>query len=343
MLLKNKDLPHHLLVLRASAMGDVAMLPHALRALLTAYPDLKVTVMTRQLFTPFFVGLPVDFLYIEPQDAHKGPMGLLQLATAARDLGVDALADVHDVLRSQFFRQALRLYGVRSTHIKKGHFEKWMRLGGASTSFAVPLKPTVIRYCDTFRQLGFVFDDPQPPIKVPHPNPMGEKKGIWIGIAPFSAQQGKIYPLPLMKEVVDGLSGRYDRIFIHSGGDEELAFAQEMERTHPNVTTLFNRIKLADEMDLIANLDCVVSMDSLVMHLASLTATPVVSVWGATHPILGFMGYGCDAKGVVQQEGLPCRPCSVYGKKPCKFGDYHCLSDIAPAEIVSRVATIIRG
>lgn len=73
-----------------------------------------------------------------------------------------------------------------------------------------------------------------------------------------------------------------------------------MEREHPNVTALWGRVRFAGELDLIANLDCVVSMDSLAMHMASLVATPVVSVWGATHPALGFLGYGCPPEGVVQ-------------------------------------------
>lgn len=76
-----------------------------------------------------------------------------------------------------------------------------------------------------------------------------------------------------------------------------------MERCYGNVTALCGRVKLAGEIDLIANLDCVVAMDSLVMHLASLTGTPVVSVWGATHPALGFLGYGTDPA-EVRMEGV---------------------------------------
>ena len=94
------------------------------------------------------------------------------------------------------------------------------------------------------------------------------------------------------------------------------------------------------EIDLIANLDCVVSMDSLVMHLASLVATPVVSVWGATHPGLGFFGYGCDPRGIVQAD-MECRPCSVFGNKPCRYGDYRCLHAVTPAMIVERVEEIV--
>lgn len=70
------------------------------------------------------------------------------------------------------------------------------------------------------------------------------------------------------------LSERYGRVFIHGGGGAEQAFAEEMERTYPNVTALYGKVRFAGEMDLIANLDCVVTMDSLVMHLASLVATP---------------------------------------------------------------------
>ena len=107
-----------------------------------------------------------------------------------------------------------------------------------------------------------MFDDPKPAVRREHPSPMGEKTGTWIGFAPFSAQQGKTYPEPLARETVRLLAGRYDRVFIHSGGGAEAEFAQEMERLHPNVTALFGRVKMAGEIDLIANLDCVVSMDS---------------------------------------------------------------------------------
>ncbi len=120
-------------------------------------------------------------------------------------------------------------------------------------------------------------------------------------LAPFSAQQGKTYPEPLARETVRLLAGRYDRVFIHSGGGAEAEFAQEMERLHPNVTALFGRVKIDGELDLIANLDCVVAMDSLVMHMASLVATPVVSVWGATHPGLG-------SSAMVATRAASCRP-----------------------------------
>lgn len=320
-------------------MGDVAMLPHALRALMQAYPDLRVTVATLPLFRPFFRGLDVAFLDVDTQRRHHTMRSMFALAEEVRALGVDAVADVHDVWRTKSFRIALWMRGVKTSHIDKGHIEKWMRLKGGS-SCAVPLKHTVVRYCDAFRRLGFEFSDPVPAEKCMRPNPMGEKSGLWVGFAPFSAQTGKTYPLEAAREAVGLLAGRYDRVFVHSGGGAEAAFAQEMEELYPNVTAVFGRLKLDGEMDLIAHEDCVVSMDSLVMHLASLVATPVVSVWGATHPSLGYMGYGCNPANVLQAE-MTCRPCSVYGKSECRYGDYRCIHEVKPQMIANRVAAVL--
>ena len=85
-----------------------------------------------------------------------------------------------------------------------------------------------------------------------------------------------------------------------------------------------------------SHLDVMISMDSSNMHLASLTDTPVVSIWGATHPFAGFLGWNQKAEDCVQLD-LPCRPCSVYGNKPCFRGDYACLNGISSEEILNKL------
>jgi ADP-heptose:LPS heptosyltransferase len=84
-----------------------------------------------------------------------------------------------------------------------------------------------------------------------------------------------------------------------------------------------------------------VTMDSANMHLASLVATPVVSIWGATHPYAGFMGWNQSIDNAVQTD-LPCRPCSIYGKKDCMRGDYACLYQIKPETIVGKIERILQ-
>lgn len=320
-------------------MGDVAMLPHALRALRAACPDLRITVATQAMFRPFFAGLDVGFLDVDVRGAHRSLAGMWRLAAEARRLGVDAVADCHGVLRSKAFRLAMWLHGIPVAHIRKerGAKRRFIRCGGRGME---PLRHTVLRYCDVFRRLGFSLDDPAPARPAPRQNPFGEKKGVWLGFAPFSAQRGKTYPEAQSRELVALLAARCERLFIHGGGGSEAEFAAEMERLHPNVTALWGKVRFAGEMDLIANLDCVVTMDSLVMHLAALVATPVVSVWGATHPGLGFLGYGCDPGGVLQAD-MECRPCSVFGARPCRYGDYRCLKAVTPAAVAERVAAVV--
>ena len=114
-----------------------------------------------------------------------------------------------------------------------------------------------------------------------------------------------------------------------------------MEQRYSNVTALFGKVRFAGEMEVIAQEDCIISMDSMAMHMASLTATPVVSIWGATHPSLGFLGWGCDPKLTLQAE-MPCRPCSVFGAKPCKWGDYRCLRVITPEMVLKIVEKVVR-
>ena len=85
-----------------------------------------------------------------------------------------------------------------------------------------------------------------------------------------------------------------------------------------------------------SHLDVMVSMDSANMHLASICGTRVVSVWGATHPFAGFMGWNQSTADAVQAD-MPCRPCSIYGNRPCLRGDYACLTSIQPEAIVQKV------
>ena len=340
---KSKKLPKSIAVMRLSAMGDVAMLAHTLRAFGEEYPSVKITLVTRKLFTPFFEGLGVDIVEVDTKGRHKGIKGLWRLfGDITRGRKIDAFADMHSVMRSVVIRWLMRLSGRKVASIHKGKVEKWFRVGHNSHN-GVPLKHTVVRYCDVLRRLGFEFENPAPASRennLRRENPMGEKKGRWVGFAPFSAHKGKTYPEDMSEQLVDLLVADYERVFIHSGGGSEAEFAQRMETKYDNVVALSGKVKLAGELNLIAHLDCVVSMDSLVMHMASLTATPVVSVWGATHPALGFLGWGCPEEGVLQLE-MPCRPCSVYGERKCKSGDYKCLRAITPQMVADKVKELI--
>ena len=68
---QENSLPRHILIIRLSAIGDVAMLPHAIRAFRATYPDTKITVATQRFLQPFFKGLDVDFCNIDTKGEHR--------------------------------------------------------------------------------------------------------------------------------------------------------------------------------------------------------------------------------------------------------------------------------
>ena len=76
-----------------------------LRALTQKYPDLKITVLTRAFFKPFFRDLKnVDVYSADLKGKHKGVLGLYKLSKELNTFKFDAVADLHNVLRSKILK-----------------------------------------------------------------------------------------------------------------------------------------------------------------------------------------------------------------------------------------------
>ena len=332
--------------MRLSTMGDVAMLAPVVKALREAEPELRITVMTRPFYRPFFrdVAGSVEFLDADFDGRHRGLVGLYRLRNDMDAVGVTHVVDLHDTLRTRILGRMLRSRGKKVAKIDAGRNEK-RELTRKFRKRLQQLRPTIERYTDAVRELGFRLADLTPPAKPARPLPpqisdiTGTKKGVWVGVSPFARYNGKIYPTGATNDVIAALAARYERVFVFGGGAYEKDFAEHMERLHAGVVSVIGRIRLDAELDLIANLDAMVSMDSSAMHMASLVGVPVVSVWGATHPYAGSYGFGQDAANAVQLE-MHCRPCSTLGERACMHRDYRCLTEIAPETIVERVAKI---
>ena len=128
-------------------------------------------------------------------------------------------------------------------------------------------------------------------------------------------------------------------IFLFGGNSEKGIldqWAKEFERTQ----SIAGKMSFENELEYIARLDVMISMDSANMHLASLFGVPVVSIWGATHPFAGFYGWGQSPDSAIQVD-LYCRPCSVFGNKPGYRGDLLCLHSISPVTIYNKLVEVL--
>ncbi|RAR49737.1 ADP-heptose:LPS heptosyltransferase [Flavobacterium lacus] len=341
--------PQHILVIRLSAMGDVAMIVPVLRALIQQYPNLKITVVSRPFFKPFFDGIPnVNFFAVDLQKRHKGFFGLLRLYSDLKKLEIDAVADLHNVLRSKVVRTLFALSGKKVAFTDKGRAEK-KALTSLTNKVFKPVKPMVERHVETFEKLGFSVDlaNPQFPTIAILSNEIlkitGNKTQNWVGIAPFAQYQSKVYPLDLMQKVIDELAKNTSiKIFLFGGGNEEIQKLNQLQNNHSNVIVLAGKLKFNQELEVISNLDVMLSMDSGNSHIAAMLGVKVITLWGATHPFAGFSPFNQPLENCItaDREKYPLLPTSIYGNKKVDGYD-DVMRSISVESIVKKIYFIL--
>ena len=338
-------------VIRLSAMGDVAMTVSVIRAFVEQNPSVKITFVSRPFFKPFFDGIPnVNFFAVDLQKRHKGFPGLVQLYFDLKKLNIDAVADLHNVLRSQIIRKFFALNGKKVALTDKGRAEK-RALTRAEKKIFKPLKTIVERHVETFKKLGFLIDLSKP--KFPRTANMspdilkisGEKENQkWIGVAPFAQYQTKVYPQDLMQNVIDNLASDINcKIFLFGGGSEEIEILNSFVNGKENVISVAGKFELQQELILISNLDVMLSMDSGNAHIAAMLGIKVITLWGATHPFAGFAPFNQPAENCIisDREKYPLLPTSVYGNK--KVAGYeNVMRTLSPQSIAEKIQKAIK-
>lgn len=344
----------HILVIRFSALGDVAMVVPVVYSLAMQYPDVRITVLSRPNARPFFEDLApnVSFMEADVKDEYHGVKGLNSLYRRLVAKQFTHVADLHSVLRSGYLRLRFNMGRFRVEHINK-HRRLRRHLVARKHKTMEPLPTSFDNYLEVFARLGFPIDKPAFSSVFPPeggnlnmlPAAIGPKRSWeqWIGIAPFAAHKGKVYPEEKMQQVIQLLAERYPkaRIFLFGRGEQEEHYFPGWVQAMPQCVNVGHHLEtMHQELILMSHLDVMLSMDSANMHMASLTDTPVVSVWGATHPYAGYLGWNQRMENAVGIE-MDCRPCSIYGQKSCRRGDYACLNKITPEMIIERINLIL--
>lgn len=331
-------------------MGDVAMTVPVIRALVEQSRNLgtnvKITVVSRPFFKPFFDGIPnVEFFDVDVKERHKGFFGLLKLYADLQQLNIDAVADLHNVLRSQIIRTLFSLSGKKVAATDKGRAEK-RALTRAENKVFQPVKTMVERHVETFKKLGFSVDLSLPnfPKKAILSEEIlsisGKKDNFkWIGIAPFAQYESKVYPLELMQKVIDNLveNGNY-KLFLFGGGKEETEKLNALSKQRENIVVVAGKLKFNQELQLISNLDVMLSMDSGNAHIAAMLGVKVITLWGATHPFAGFAPFNQPLENCLtaDRNQYPLLPTSVYGNKKVE-GYEDVMRSISVESIVEKV------
>jgi ADP-heptose:LPS heptosyltransferase len=333
------------LVIRLSALGDVAISAPLVQALAEQYPEHEFIMVSQPMMAGLFDSCPsnVSFKPAAIRGLHKGIAGLYKLYREIGFRNVDVICDMHDVLRSRLLCFFFSLHRIPVFRINKERKHRQL-LTRRRNKVLRPLKTSFERYRDVFACAGlslnyFDFRPKMEASKVSLPEMellYGPKNTIWLGFAPFARHQGKIYPLEKTEIILAHFAAdKRFTVFLFGGGKSEINQIKIWKECFPSLI-MPNSISLKEEVRLISCLDLMFAMDSANMHLGSLAHTPVVSVWGATHHFAGFYGLFQAERNRIQLD-LPCRPCSIYGNKPCFRKDYACLHGISPETIIKRI------
>jgi ADP-heptose:LPS heptosyltransferase len=324
-------------------MGDVAMAVPVLRAFTQQHPNVKLTVLTREFFKPFFRDL--ENVTVFPADLngkHKGFFGLYKLSKELKNLGITEVSDLHNVLRTKILK--VFFFGKTVKQIDKGRKEKKALVEG---KIFEQLKTTHERYADVFRKLGYTINLANPKfseqIKLTESiqTHINKDNKNWIGIAPFAQYQSKMYPLDLLERVISELSKKH-KIILFGGGKKEIKTLNNFQNKYDNVINLAGKLSLTEELNVISNLDVMLSMDSGNAHLAAMLGKKVISIWNVTHPFAGFAPFNQpkDYCLLANRNQFPLIPTSIYGNKyPENYKE--AARTIAPNTVIKKIESVL--
>ena len=240
------------------------MIVPVVAAFIKAHPKHKVSVLTKKQFAPLFYHLSsVEVIPVDFNIDYKGVFGLIRLSKKIKTLKIDAIADLHHVLRTKVLR--LLLSTKKWSVLDKGRTEKKQLISG--TIFR-PLRPMVERYADVIRKLGFDFSLENP--SFPKTNPLSKnietvlknRAQPYIGIAPFAAYASKTYPFKKTKNLVKILSKKSGSVILFGGGQEEIKKLNVLAETYDNVISVAGQLSIDEELQLMSHLKVMLAMDS---------------------------------------------------------------------------------
>lgn len=309
------------LILRFSSLGDVAMIVPVIRCLCKKYPNQEFIMVSRKKFKPLFKEHQnLSFFQVDFDNRHKGFIGVFKLFKDLKKIKPNRVADLHNVLRTRILTLLFKLCFYNVKRLDKMRIEK-NRLTRSKNKVFKPLTPVHFKYQEVFNKLGFQIDlskDHTYPIPKNLNNFEITNNNPKVGIAPFAKHIGKVYPLDLMQKIIAYLS-QNNQVFLFGFGDE-LKILEKWKSSYKNVHCPSSNSNFKQEIELISNLDLMISMDSANGHIASIYNVPVITIWGLTHPFTGFSTFNSAEENqfTVDRIKFPLIPTSIYGNKKIK-------------------------
>lgn len=323
------------LVIRFSSIGDIVLTSPVVRCLKQQL-GAEVHFLTKQSFSATVKENPYIDRLITIQRSVR------EVRQQLKDQRYDHVIDLHANVRSM----RARFYtGAHSISFEKLSLKKLLliKLG----IDWLPDVHVVDRYMETVRQLGVQNDGQgldyfvRPEDHVDISALTGLVPGSpFVALVAGAAHYTKCMPVEQLLEICKGISLP---VLVLGGRDEQVRGAYLAAHGGPHIHDLCGRLNLGQSADIVRQADLVIAHDTGLMHIAAAFKKRLITLWGSTIPRFGVWPYYGDfrvANRIVEVNGLPCRPCTKFGKSSCPRKHFHCMRQIAPATVLEEVKAI---
>ena len=331
--------PERLLVIRFSSLGDIVLTSPVTRALRQRFPQTEIVYATKRCYERLAAQLPGVDRVVCFDEANGVRDFILQIRGEHFDLLVDLSANLrsHLVAALGGSRNILRYRKHRLARMAMVYGPKGM----------IEFRHTVDLYLDTLKEIGILRADRVPSLTVSSESKevvadLLRARGalpshLLIGLAPGASSVPKQWPARHFAAVADHFSETRQAsiLLIGAGNDRNATQAVKMAMSAPV-------IDWTDQCDLtllpaaIQRCQTLITNDTGPMHMASAVGTPVVGLFGPTHPCLGFAPLG--PQDISLSNDLHCSPCSLHGTRPCRFKTNACLETLRVETVLQETA-----
>ena len=331
--------PAEILVLRFGALGDVVLTTPALEALRAAFPTARMTYVTKAAWVPLVEAHP-DLDRVVGLRPRESVPALLRRMRPARPF---VALDLHGKLRSRL----LGLFADRVVRWEKRPVTQALAVRLLGRPYRAR-KWIADRYHEAVERLAG-RELPRAPMWLHVPASGREEAGRVLAEAglrdgePFAAMAPgamwgtKRWPEERFAELALRCVASGMRV-VWTGSPAERALTGGLARRTPGSIDLGGRLTVAGLVGVLERARAVVSNDSGPMHVARALRTPTLAIFGSTDPgQFDFRGHG------LLYAGVPCAPCSLYGRRRCPRRHFDCMLSLSVERAWASLQALLNG
>jgi lipopolysaccharide heptosyltransferase II len=318
-----------LLVIKMSALGDIAKAIPTVDSIRVAYPHLRVGWVARGGFHDLLMGNPaIDELIVAGRSARD----LARAARAARRFAPDVVLDMQGLLVSGLIA---RWSGARW----RCTWDSARELSGVLTGNPIVPGPPTMNAVECLFGFAHVLGVRSVPLVAPQylvrdaalsaraGELLAGSRAPLVGLHIGASEPNKAWPAEHWASLADMLAAGGASVVL-LGGPGDVAAGRAVEARMTRVAlSLVGRTTIRELAAVVAQCSLFVGGDSGATHIAALVHTPVVCLMGPTSPArTAPYGHGH----AVVHLGLSCSPCF---RRPTCGGLFSCMRDLEPSRV----------